>query len=217
MLPSGDFESPASTIPPLGRTKGRVRQSGGGVQDMTHMLRRFSTRKSVRNRWHCENASFSVTHSLRQKSVSPALGMRCQIPCHGECPLHMRSLVFFQSRRTTILLSLHLGQPALILDEGHQPGRIGEFVVVELDRRATSARYPTARCQPFLHSALDPHDQQQRVHFFRGSLPKRSISSAAKPFQLDLESSGPTGAGTAQGAHPDPARNLRGSAQARQG
>ena len=70
------------------------------------------------------------------------------------------------------------------LKEIHQTGRIGELVVVKLDRRALRPGIQLGNTCPLAHR-LDPHDQHQRVDLFRQG-PEPVDQLCRKAFQLDL-------------------------------
>jgi hypothetical protein len=79
---------------------------------------------------------------------------------------------------------LILAFPSLVLDELHQTRRVGELVVVELDRRALSARRRAWRSRLLAHR-LDAHDQQERVHLAR-QLAEAVDQFGGEAFKLDL-------------------------------
>ena len=94
------------------------------------------------------------------------------------------SLGFVPSRRTTILLSCTLASPFWAWMNSTKPRGIGEFVVVELDRRALRSAVQLGDPRAFAHR-LDAHDQQQRVDLFR-QLAEAVDQLGGKAFQFDL-------------------------------
>jgi hypothetical protein len=127
--------------------------------------------------------SFIMMVFILIPAVAPSIGAGQRSRAMAKAPLIL-SLSLAPVAAHDDLVVLDLGQPVLRLDELHQPGRVGELVVVELDRRALRAAVELGDAGALAHR-LDAHDQQQRVDLAR-QLAEAVDQLGGEAFQLHL-------------------------------